>query len=67
MSKKQLDRLATVFGLVIGISTVLGTQEVINPKIALTVAGITQVFLGYVTNKYPDKNGNNSYGIYKGE
>jgi hypothetical protein len=51
INKHQLDTLGTLLGLTAGIFTVLGTQEVINPKIAGTVSGIATVCLGYVVQR----------------
>jgi hypothetical protein len=51
LNKNQLSTLGTILGLTAGIATVLGTQQVIDPKIAGTVSGIATVFLGYVVQQ----------------
>jgi hypothetical protein len=50
-NKNQLNTLGTALGLVLGISTVLGTQGVVDKKIAGTIGGIASVFLGYVVQR----------------
>lgn len=54
LNKKQLDVLSTILGAIAGIATVLGTQEVINPKLAGTVGGVATVMLGVVTQRPAD-------------
>lgn len=54
LNKKQLDILASVFGAVAGIATVLGTQQVIDSKIAGTVGGISTVLLGVIAQRPAD-------------
>jgi hypothetical protein len=51
INKRQLDTLGTILGLTAGIFTVLGTQGVVDQKIAGTVSGIATVFLGYVVQR----------------
>lgn len=51
LNKKQLDILGTVLGVVVGTATVLGTYEIINPKVAGAVGGVATVFLGVVTQR----------------
>ncbi len=53
--KNQLNTLGTILGLTAGIFTVLGTQEIISPKLAGTVSGIATVFLGYVVQQPASK------------
>lgn len=50
-NKNQLNTLGTILGLTAGISTVLGTQGVIDQKIAGTISGIATVCLGYVVQQ----------------
>lgn len=54
-NKNQLNTLGTLLGLTAGIATVLGTQEVISPKIAGTISGIATVCLGYVVQQPANK------------
>lgn len=51
LNKNQLDMLGTFFGVIAGISGVLVTQQVGNPKIAGTVGGIATVLLGVVVQR----------------
>lgn len=55
LSKDKLDFLGTVFGLIAGVSAVLGTYEVISPKTAGTVGGVAGVLLGIVTQRPADQ------------
>lgn len=48
MRKKDLDRLGTLLGLIAGISGVLVSNQVVDPKVGGTVSGIATVFLGVV-------------------
>lgn len=50
-NKPTLDALGTLFGVVAGISAVLGTFEVVSPRVAGAVGGIASVLLGVVTQK----------------
>lgn len=54
LNKKQLDVVATVLGAVAGIATVLGTQQIINPRLAGTISGVSTVLLGVVTQRPAD-------------
>jgi len=54
-NKNQLDLLATILGAIAGIFTVLGTQQVISPKVAGTVSGIATVLLGIIVQRPADK------------
>lgn len=51
LNKNQLNLLGTIFGAIAGISGVLGTNEVISPKIAGAVGGTAMVLLGIVTQQ----------------
>lgn len=51
LSKPQLDKLGTFFGVVAGICAVLTSQGIGNPKVTETIGGISIVLLGVVTNK----------------
>ena len=51
LNKNQLSTLGTILGLTAGIATVLGTQQVVDQKIAGTVSGIATVLLGYVVQQ----------------
>lgn len=51
LSKKQLDSLSTLVGLTAGISTVLMQQGYLSDRLGGTIAGISVVLLGYLTNK----------------
>lgn len=51
MNKKQLDKATSILGWIAGISIVLGTNGVISPQIAGTIAGICTVSLGTLTQK----------------
>jgi hypothetical protein len=52
LTKKDLDKITTLLGLVAGISGVLGANDVINSKTAGTIGGIATVCLGYLV-QYP--------------
>lgn len=54
MTRKQLDRLATIYGTIAGLATLLATQQWIEPRLGLTIAGIAQIALGIVSNKPSD-------------
>lgn len=51
LNKNQLDLLATSFGAIAGICTVLATQQVGNPKVIGTVGGVSTVLLGVITQR----------------
>lgn len=51
LNKPQLDLLATIFGAIAGICTVLITQEVGNPKVVGTIGGVSTVLLGIITQR----------------
>lgn len=51
LNKQQLDFIATVLGVIGGIATVLGTNQVIDGKIAGSVSGVSLVLLGAVTQR----------------
>lgn len=51
LTKKRLDQLGTLLGLIAGVSGVLGTNEIINPKVAGSISGIATVLLGYVVQR----------------
>ncbi len=51
LNKNHLDSLGTFLGLIAGISTVLGTQDIIDPKIAGAISGVATVCLGYVVQR----------------
>lgn len=51
LNKNQLDLLATIFGSIAGICTVLTIQQVGNAKVVGTVGGISTVLLGIVTQR----------------
>lgn len=51
LNKNQLDLLATIFGAIAGISTVLATQQVGNPKVIGTIGGVSTVLLGVITQR----------------
>jgi hypothetical protein len=55
INKHQLDTLGTLLGLTAGIFTVLGTQGIVDQKIAGTVSGIATVCLGYVVQRPASK------------
>lgn len=52
LTKNQLNNLGTAFGLIAGISTVLGSQHVINEKTATSIGAIATGLLGLVV-QYP--------------
>lgn len=51
MKKQTLDRIATMLGLIAGISGVLGANGIIDSKVAGTVSGVATVCLGYVVQR----------------
>lgn len=51
LNKRQLDALSTILGLIGGISGVFALNDVGDRKIASTIAGVSTVLLGYITNK----------------
>lgn len=51
LNKPQLDLLATIFGLIAGICTVLINQEVGNSKLIGTIGGISTVALGVIAQR----------------
>lgn len=51
MNKKQLDRLATLVGVLSGIAGVLGTTGYLSPKLAGTITGVSTICLGYLIQK----------------
>lgn len=55
LNKKQLDLLATAFGAIAGVCTVLATQQVGNPQVIGTVGGVSTVMLGVVTQRPANK------------
>lgn len=57
-TKKDLDKIATLLGLVAGISGVLGANDVIDSKTAGTVSGIATVCLGYLVQHPTNKEQN---------
>lgn len=71
LNKNQLNILGTMLGIVAGISAVLGTQDVIDKKIAGTVGGIATVCLGYVVqrpaNERPTTNQEEERELQEGE
>ena len=51
LNKYQLDLLATIFGVIAGICSVLVTQEVGDRKVTGTVGGVATVLLGVVSQR----------------
>ena len=51
LNKYQLDLLATIFGAIAGICSVLVTQEVGDRKVTGTVGGVATVLLGIVSQR----------------
>lgn len=51
LNKYQLDLLATIFGAIAGICSVLVTQEVGDRKVTGTVGGVATVLLGVVSQR----------------
>lgn len=51
LNKNQLDLLATIFGAIAGICTVLITQDVGDSKTVGTVGGVSTVLLGIITQR----------------
>lgn len=51
LNKEKLDLLTTVFGIIAGVSAVLGTYEVISPTIAGLAGGISTVLLGTLAQR----------------
>lgn len=50
-NKKQLDILASVFGLIAGVSGVFVVNDVAPKKLWGTTGGIATVLLGYITQR----------------
>lgn len=48
MTKIYLDRLATLLGLISGITIVLSTNDMIDRKIGGTISGVCTVITGYI-------------------
>ena len=51
LNKYQLDLLATIFGTIAGLCSVLVTQEVGNRKVVGTIGGVATVLLGVVSQR----------------
>ena len=51
LNKNQLDILGTLCGLIAGISGVLVSQEIGDPKIVGAVGGVATVCLGVITQR----------------
>ncbi|MGL4618346.1 MAG: hypothetical protein ACRCZS_04715 [Chroococcidiopsis sp.] len=51
LNKNQLDYLATVFGTIAGICTVLVTQEIGDRRAVGTVGGVATVLLGVISQR----------------
>ena len=51
LNKNQLNLLGTALGAIAGIASVLGSQNVISPKIAGAVGGCATVLLGVVVQR----------------
>lgn len=53
-SKKSLNKIGTVLGLVAGLTHVLGSNEVIPKKVAGSIEGCCLVLVGYILQKPAD-------------
>ncbi|MEH2065146.1 MAG: hypothetical protein V7K50_23280 [Nostoc sp.] len=51
MSKSTLNTLSTIFGLIAGGSSLLGSAGVINHSTAGTIGGIATAILGYLVQQ----------------
>lgn len=51
LNKYQLDNLASLVGLVGGVSVVLTAQGYLKENLGLSISGICVVLNGYLTNK----------------
>ena len=51
MSKSTLNTLSTIFGLIAGGSSLLGSTGVINHTLAGTVGGLATALLGYLVQQ----------------
>jgi len=51
LNKYQLDNIASIVGLIGGISVVLTAQGYLEEKFGLSVSGVCVVLNGYLTNK----------------
>ncbi|MEH2437361.1 MAG: hypothetical protein V7K25_24525 [Nostoc sp.] len=51
MSKSTLNTLSTIFGLIAGGSSLLGSAGVINHGVSGTVGGIATAILGYLVQQ----------------
>jgi hypothetical protein len=54
LSKRQLDSLATILGIIAGVSGVLVEFEVIPQKIGGAIGGIATIALGYIVQRPAD-------------
>lgn len=51
MSKSTLNTLSTIFGLIAGGSSVLGSAGIINHSLAGTIGGFATAILGYLVQQ----------------
>ena len=51
LNRYQLDKLATLLGIIGGIATILTTNSMIEPNLGGTISGIAFLFLGVITNQ----------------
>ncbi|MBN3957511.1 hypothetical protein [Nostoc sp. NMS8] len=51
MSKSTLNTLSTIFGLIAGGSSLLGSTGIINHSTAGTIGGIATAILGYLVQQ----------------
>lgn len=51
LNKNQLNILGTTLGAIAGIASVLGSQNIISPRIAGAVGGCATVLLGVVVQR----------------
>ncbi len=51
MSKQTLNTLSTIFGLIAGGSSLLGSAGIINHSLAGTIGGLATAMLGYLVQQ----------------